>query len=414
MHAVTRRLLLTTLLTLPVVVRGADWGPAVEDTNFGFQVNGNASSANQKITTLNPQSGDGLVIVFMLAGVGYTVTGPSGWTLVGSDETENRSVYIYEKESDGTETDTTISWTGGNEESGSYSFLFQGDYSGGTIVDQFAFDEAAGLDDSPSIDPTDQPSTVFAGYSSQGDDSPVTVPSGMTVVREFAHAPDPNILYSAAFEDVDSAAATGVMTWGNLTGTTQHWSFNVFEFNTGGGGSPSVNDSSPQPGVTVSYTCGSPFAGNITTMTTVDGDTISAEAGATTCAADFIIPALSAYAVGGSMDDTKWSNSATWTVGDGTTTENITMQIDPPTGGFFGDISCASCPGDSLVPAGHATNDDYYCEFTTGGGVVGDAMVAMVDDPGDVVSCRTYDESTTAWTNPVSTTFEAIASLGGS
>ena len=89
------------------------------------------------------------------------------------------------------------------------------------------------------------------------------------------------------------------------------------------GGTAIISDDSPMPGVTVAFTCGSAFAGTITTMTTAEGDAISAEGGADTCDADFIIPAVSNFVASGSMQNSKWGVAATWTVGDGTTTENI-------------------------------------------------------------------------------------------
>lgn len=176
------------------------------------------------------------------------------------------------------------------------------------------------------------------------------------------------------------------------------------------GGTPMLDDTSPQPTDTINFTCGSAFSGTITTLTSPQGDTVSADSGADTCNASFTIPAITTFVASGAMQNTQWDVSGTWTVGDGSTTENVTMKIDPPAG-FFGDIDCSSCPGDSLKPAAGTTGDDYFCRYSSGVGLISDSMVAMATAPEAVIACRIYDESATDWTAIVSTTFESIATL---
>lgn len=173
-----------------------------------------------------------------------------------------------------------------------------------------------------------------------------------------------------------------------------------------------VDDASPTPGTTISISGCPAFAGNITTLTSPEGDTISAEAGANTTSASFIIPAETQFVSTGSMNDTRWGQSGTWTVGDGTTTENITLTVDIPAAYTQRVMACTeatNCPGDSLWPSlasGSVANDEAYYDPTSGTPALDTYGIPTGEGGYDF---KWYDVSTTAWSAESSNTLTSDA-----
>lgn len=190
----------------------------------------------------------------------------------------------------------------------------------------------------------------------------------------------PSLVWGAAFDS-------------NSFDSTNSFDTNSFNFVTG---QCAVDDSSPTPGTTISISSCPAFAGTITTLTSPSGDTIPAQGGATTTAADFGIPAaLTGFIAAGSMQDTEWNVSGTWTVGDGSTTENITLRIDPPgtTGPthFFGTVEAPEAGDSVFPPSAAATNgDEYYVTVVSGSGV-------SVNTNGSTSASGDYEVNATIW-----------------
>ena len=197
-------------------------------------------------------------------------------------------------------------------------------------------------------------------------------------------------------------------------------SFDPSSFSFPAVGACDSNDLSPIPGTTINITGCPAFAGTITTLTGPGGDTITAEAGASTTAADFIIPATTAFVFGQSHQDTEWALSGTWTVGDGSTTENITLTIDPPgtTGPdhFFGTVVGPEA-GDSVFPPAAAaeSGDEYYVFRVTGTSVQVNANGSTSAATDYSVTAQIWDESANGavgqWSALESTTFDATSPL---
>lgn len=168
----------------------------------------------------------------------------------------------------------------------------------------------------------------------------------------------------------------------------------------------SVDDTSPTPGTTITYTGSVAHGNTITTLTSPDGDAISAEAGATTSSADFIIPAVTEFASGESMAATEWDASGTWLVGDGTSNASVTMEIDPPNADWFGQVCDPLADDGSNVfpnPPIEDATDDYYANFTSGISqevLCNGSTSAASSSWGGIAYL--YDDSASSWVDPVS------------
>lgn len=164
------------------------------------------------------------------------------------------------------------------------------------------------------------------------------------------------------------------------------------------------------------------FSGTLTTITEqAGGDTISAEAGASSSAANFTTRALSEYTASGSANNTKWGVSRTWRITDGTDTADDTFTIDAPTNGstswFQSAITCnkGACPGDSVIEVlnftGFAANDDLYCRTLSGtlnasAGMSDQGVLAWDSESGEI-ECRWFDESGVVWSAVATNTYTA-------
>lgn len=178
------------------------------------------------------------------------------------------------------------------------------------------------------------------------------------------------------------------------------------------------DDSAPMPGDTINISGCPAFGGNITTLTSPGGDTISAESGANTTSASFIIPATSAFVSGQSMQDTRWAASGTWTVGDGSTTENITLEVTPPdTDGpddwFF---TLTTPAGDSVCPVAAVAGDEAFVERVTGTSmVVLDNCAVSASDDWEV-DARIWDQSANGgagqWSSVLNTVLDSTPPSG--
>lgn len=189
------------------------------------------------------------------------------------------------------------------------------------------------------------------------------------------------------------------LTWGASYDSDSYDSTNSYDTNSysfPSGATCGVNDTSPTPGTTISISGCPAFAGTITTLTSPGGDTIPAQGGASTTAADFAIPAaLTGFIAAGSMQDTEWALDGTWTVGDGSTTENITLRIDPPgtTGPthFFGTVVGPEAGDSVFPPSAAATNgDEYYVTLVSGSGL-------SVNPNGSTSASGDYEVNATIW-----------------
>lgn len=210
------------------------WGN-VEGTDFTVVNAGNSSSVVASVATLSAAANEGLVFLVSSHG-NRTFTTPTGLTLIDSHLT-SVYMYLFEKLATGSDADETFTASSSGDLT-AYVFKFGGDFSGlGGIIDKSAFNAAGGLDDSPSITPSAgvDPCDVFAAFFDQSGYAAPTVPTGMTLVKDNDFSGE-NKQSAVAYEDYSGLAATGLMTWHDIAGTTGHASFNVKRGAVGGGG----------------------------------------------------------------------------------------------------------------------------------------------------------------------------------
>lgn len=174
-----------------------------------------------------------------------------------------------------------------------------------------------------------------------------------------------------------------------------------------------VDDASPVPGTTISVTNCPAFSGNITTLTSPEGDAITAESGADTTSADFIIPVSNEFEDTGEMGSTEMDVDGTWTVGDGSTTEDLTLQIDPPSGADFGQVTdwTTGSTEDSMFyqsqQTGISVGDDYLFEVNSGTCEITSAGVVSASSLPCEADLHWFDDSADAWTRTTYTFTDA-------
>lgn len=156
----------------------------------------------------------------------------------------------------------------------------------------------------------------------------------------------------------------------------------------------------------VTVTADPAFAGPITTLTSPGGDTISAESGADEGSATFLLPAIAQFASAGSMNNTPLG-TGTWVVGDGSTTAEASLTLEPPAGYFYvtlgatpdGDLAtdAGGAEGDGLLAWGDLTSLSTNGDFST-------------DDVAGTINYRLFDISATpdAWAADDSWTYSLI------
>ncbi len=139
----------------------------------------------------------------------------------------------------------------------------------------------------------------------------------------------------------------------------------------------------------------------ITTITEqAGGDSISAEAGATTTNATFILPGSSAFLSGGSLQNTQLGASLVWRLTDGTNNADGSFSINE-FGDFFFPLDCnaASCGGMSLIRDTAAeSGDEVLIRILDGTGIVcSDSAVCISNDTLMRLAVRWFDVSATQW-----------------
>lgn len=225
---------LAFLLALCAPTAFANWGNT-EDTDWTETNQAGTGNITCDVDTLSWSDGDGVVILFadFNGSTDDNIATPGGYTqITDQSNSSGADVWLWEKESNGTESDITITVGAGSNDKVCYVFKFPGDFAGGTIVDQVAFDIGGGLDNSPSITPTEDPSTVFAAFFDDFNTDTTSFPSGMTEVDDFPWIAE-NRHAAVAYEDYTGTAATGTLEWHDIVGTTAHITFNVAEADTG-------------------------------------------------------------------------------------------------------------------------------------------------------------------------------------
>jgi hypothetical protein len=161
-------------------------------------------------------------------------------------------------------------------------------------------------------------------------------------------------------------------------------------------------------GDTVQITATPAFPSAITTMTLTGGDVISAESGATTSSANFVIPDFDQFVSGGSAENTRLNVSLTATVSDGTNSAETTIKINPPTGSkyrFFTtdkDYSSflvdAKAWLDGTVIENTVTGDDVILWNTSGSiPYITDELIISFDALPSDINVRFYDVSAGGW-----------------
>lgn len=179
------------------------------------------------------------------------------------------------------------------------------------------------------------------------------------------------------------------------------------------------DDASPIPGQSITISGCPAFAGNVTTLTAPSGDTITCSSSCSTTGGVFGIPAaLVGFIAAGSMQDTEWGVDGTWTIGDGSTTENITLRVDPagttgPTY-FFGTVVGPEAGDSVFPPAAAATDgDEYYVEVISGSSVSVNANGSTSAASDYEVTSTIWDESANdsagQWTASENTVFDSTA-----
>lgn len=156
----------------------------------------------------------------------------------------------------------------------------------------------------------------------------------------------------------------------------------------------------------VTVTANPAFAGPITTLTSPGGDTISAESGADEGSATFLLPAIAQFSSAGAMNNTPLG-TGTWVVGDGSTTAEASLTLEPPAGYFYvtlgatpdGDLAtdAGGAEGDGLLAWGDLTSLSTNGDFST-------------DDVAGTINYRLFDISATpdAWAADDSWTYSLI------
>ncbi len=139
-----------------------------------------------------------------------------------------------------------------------------------------------------------------------------------------------------------------------------------------------VDDSTATPGQSVVATAAYAFSAAIQSITFPNGQVVNANGGATTTTATFVMPALSAFVLGGTHETTPWSTDLSMTVTAGSQSTTVTMQIVAPsaTGEYSGLAGATPYPADSRLPAGTVQNDRYFAKYTAGEGTFNEYGVA--------------------------------------
>lgn len=352
---------------------------------------------------------------------GDSFSTPSGWTAGPAGAADFAGQYaLFYKSADGTEDSGTQGFTSTQDcsTSGSTARATTTRVSATTGLTGSATGTGPGSAASnqyslTGMTPGVDNSTVITMFGGAWDSSGValTQPGGYT--EDFEGGSTFNPVHGVAHLNQTTAAATGSLVWAGLP--NGYGATGVVLAMAPAASACAVDDSSPVPGTTVNVTGCPAFAGTITTLTSPGGDTISAESGATTTTASFIIPAVTAFVSGQSHQDTEWAVSGTWTVGDGSTTENLTMQIDQPaTAGtdFFGTVT-SPIAGDSVFPVVAAAADEYYCQRQSGTGVSVNTNGSSSATSDYSITCQVWDESAAGgagqWSTSLNTVFDSTA-----
>lgn len=157
------------------------------------------------------------------------------------------------------------------------------------------------------------------------------------------------------------------------------------------------------------------FGNPLTTATEqAGGDTITAEAGATSSEAVFSLPSLDDLAPGGTAAHTKIETALNVEITDDTDTATDSLTINCPSDATCGELACngivnfwdqftaGDCPKNSIAPAAADIGDDYVCRNVTQGitpAVENDYLIPRVTTQvvNVTVACRIFDESGGVW-----------------
>lgn len=179
-----------------------------------------------------------------------------------------------------------------------------------------------------------------------------------------------------------------------------------------------VDDASPVPGATVGITASGGTGGNIASLGSPDGTTKNVEAGANATTASWINWAKADFVSGGAAQNVEWAASGSWTVSNGTETDTVTMQIDPPdTDGPDEWFLTATTPSEfSRFPEITVAGDEVRCTREAGTNVVILANGAVSGDDDWEVTCTTWDESANGgngqWSESLNTVLDSTPPSG--
>jgi hypothetical protein len=142
-------------------------------------------------------------------------------------------------------------------------------------------------------------------------------------------------------------------------------------------------------------------SGAITTLTFPNGQTVTANGGATTSVATFTLPAANKFLLGQTHATTPWYVDLDCTVGNGTLTRDGTIEIVAPSGAnkYTGLAGQHPYPGDSKLPVETVLNDRFFAEYTVGSGGFTIFGVAAQSVLPATLKVRIWDVSALSWSD---------------
>lgn len=347
-----------------------------------------------------------------------TCATPSNWSLIqtAGDDGTGKRLYVFARRYDGVWSMPSVTWSGTSVQRSAKAFAIRGLKTSGTIADitvatsRLAGDAAAAGYTFPALtlsSGTDLFLVAVSGKAATADTdghtvSNVTAPSGWTNAAAGKGAAGNSTIIGAWYQQQSGSASSTIAATptispdenpnSNVTGIVVAFQIEAPPAVTFDASTKTISASTT---TSLTVTASPVFGSAMTTLTSPGGDTISAESGATTSSATFLIPALTQFASGGSMNNTRIGTSGSWTVTDGTDNATALLTIQPPSGYIVKTLTATT----GAIPAditGEAIGDDIL--------VWGDDLLD-VDTVGDVnvsaipttVNYRWYDVSGSAW-----------------
>lgn len=347
-----------------------------------------------------------------------TCATPSNWSLIqtAGDDGTGKRLYVFARRYDGVWSMPSVTWSGTSVQRSAKAFAIRGLKTSGTIADitvatsRLAGDAAAAGYTFPALtlsSGTDLFLVAVSGKAATADTdghtvSNVTAPSGWTNAAAGKGAAGNSTIIGAWYQQQSGSASSTIAATptispdenpnSNVTGIVVAFQIEAPPAVTFDASTKTISASTT---TSLTVTASPVFGSAMTTLTSPGGDTISAESGATTSSATFLLPALTQFASGGSMNNTRMGQSGSWTVTDGTSNATASLTIQPPSGYIIKTLTATT----GAIPAditGEAIGDDIL--------VWGDDLLD-VDTVGDVnvsaipttVNYRWYDVSGSAW-----------------